>query len=276
MKLNLSALFFLSFLTISSHVFADNVIFMSSQKPEDIKNIKKYLPQVQIDMRYYGHHNFVGRPIAGYKTPLCLLTKKAINALEAVEHELLLMGLTLKVYDCYRPQQAVNDFINWAKDVNDNTMKAEFFPTVNKQNLLQEGYISYKSAHSRGSTLDVTIVPIDSVLPQYEPNQKLVACTEIVGKRFPDNSLDFGTGFDCFSVVSHVQYIALNEQIKANRLLLSTLMQQAGFVGIETEWWHFTLKNEPYPNTYFNFPIEETQQNRYKSDVSVSYTNKSL
>ncbi len=276
MKLNLKKSFITLYVLLCCQtVFAENIVFMSTQKPDDIKDIKKYLPQVQVDMRYYGEHNFVGRPISGYKAPICLLTMRAINALEKVEHELLLMGLTLKVYDCYRPQQAVGDFASWAKDIKDNKMKDEFFPNVDKQNLFKDGYIAYKSAHSRGSTLDVTIVPVDSVIPAYKPGQKLISCTDRIETRFSDNSLDFGTGFDCFSLISHPQYIALSEQVKANRLLLMTLMQHAGFVGIEQEWWHFTLKNEPYPNTYFNFPIEDPQQNKYKSDISVSYSNKS-
>lgn len=250
---------------------ADNVIFMSSQRPEDFKNIQGYLPQIQTDIRYYSEHNFVGRPIAGYKAPVCLLTLKAINALEKVEHELLLRGLTLKVYDCYRPQQAVNDFATWAKNIKDNKMKEEFYPVVDKQNLFKEGYIAYKSGHSRGSTLDVTIVPLDSVIPPYVKGQALVSCTSEYSKRFPENSLDFGTGFDCFSLMSHPSFIALGEQARANRLLLTTLMQNAGFVGLETEWWHFTLKNEPYSNTYFNFPIESEIKGKYKSESVTSY-----
>ncbi|MBY0378901.1 MAG: M15 family metallopeptidase [Burkholderiales bacterium] len=224
-------------------------------RPTNFVNIKKIIPQIELDMRYYTAHNFVGRRIVGYKAPVCLLTLPAAMALKTVENKLLPFGMTLKVYDCYRPQMAVNDFANWATQINNISMRKEFYPTVDKKNLFKDGYILYRSGHTRGSTMDLTIVPLNSKIPIYNPNVKQIACTAPQDQRTPDNSLDFGTGYDCFSEASHPDYQQLTSQQKANRLLLQTLMKQAGFKGLDTEWWHFTLINELYPDTYFNFPV---------------------
>lgn len=233
---------------------ADDIKVLDN-RPADIINVKTIIPQLQVDMRYYGIHNFIGRRVVGYEASNCLLTKKAATALKAVENKLLPMRLTLKVYDCYRPQIAVDDFITWANDVNNAKMQAEFYPTVDKHDLFKDGYVARKSAHSRGSTMDLTIVSLDSDIPSYNPITPLVSCTLPKNKRFPDNSLDFGSGFDCFSNVSHPDYLGVNPQARSNRVLLKVLMEDAGFTGLATEWWHFTLKNEPYPKTYFNFPV---------------------
>ncbi|MFN8770462.1 MAG: M15 family metallopeptidase [Neisseriaceae bacterium] len=226
------------------------------KRPDNFVNVKEVIPQMQMDIRYYTNHNFVGRRINGYLAPVCLLTKQSANALKVVEDKLLAMGLTLKAYDCYRPQRAVDDFVNWAKQLNNTTMKAEFYPTVDKNDLFKDGYIASPSSHSRGSTLDLTIVPVTSLTPLFAKGSKLVSCTAPYNKRFPDNGLDFGTGFDCFSPVAHPDYQDISAQAKANRLLLQSLMKQAGFKPLDTEWWHFTLVNEPYPNTYFDFPVQ--------------------
>ncbi|RTK97233.1 MAG: hypothetical protein EKK64_01960 [Neisseriaceae bacterium] len=136
-------------------------------------------------------------------------------------------------------------------------MQTVFYPTVAKENLFKEDYIAYKSGHSRGSTVDLTIVPLDSKIPSINPNKKYAECATDAKNRAPDNSLDFGTGFDCFSPIAHPEYQNVSPQVKANRLLLATLMQEAGFKAIDSEWWHFTLKNEPYPDTYFDFPVNK-------------------
>lgn len=128
-------------------------------------------------MRYFSSHNFIGRPIKGYNAPVCLLTRPAANAVKQVADRLRPFGLTLKIYDCYRPQSAVNDFIAWAKDPSQNQMKNEFYPQVEKKRLFEEGYLAARSGHSRGSTLDLTIVPLDSKIPIYHPGRPLVNCT---------------------------------------------------------------------------------------------------
>lgn len=246
---------------VCSVCFADNLIeskqVVVQTKPNDFVNVATVIPEAQFDMRYYGAHNFVGKRIDGYEKPICLLTKNTALQLKQVEDKLLPMGLTLKLYDCYRPQRAVNHFAKWATEINDTKMKTEFYPTVDKRNLFKEDYIAYKSGHSRGSTMDLTIVPVGSKIPHVGSSKKYASCTSAIDKRSPDNSLDFGTGFDCFSPVAHPSYQEVLPQAKANRLLLSTLMKDAGFRAIDSEWWHFTLINEPYPDTYFNFSVDD-------------------
>ncbi|EAB9925697.1 D-alanyl-D-alanine dipeptidase [Salmonella enterica subsp. enterica] len=227
------------------------------QQPKDVVDITTVAPDVQVDMRYFTSHNFIGRSIKGYNAPVCLLTRPAANAVKQVADRLHPFGLTLKIYDCYRPQSAVNDFIAWAKDPSQNQMKNEFYPQVEKNRLFEEGYLVAKSSHSRGSTLDLTIVPLDSKIPIYHPGRPLVNCTASAAQRSPDNSLDFGTGFDCFSPLSHPDNVMLTAQQRANRLLLQTLMRDAGFTPLDTEWWHFSLIHEPYPNTWFDFPVKQ-------------------
>ncbi|MCL9781582.1 M15 family metallopeptidase [Vibrio sp. S4M6] len=227
-----------------------------STPPETFVEVKKMIPDMQLDIRYDTAYNFVGQKINGYLSPVCLLTKQAAEALKNVEAQLVPMGLTLKAYDCYRPQRAVNNFIEWASNVEDTKMKQAFYPNVDKTALFAEGYIAERSGHSRGSTIDLTIVPLNSQVPNLSKVSLQDSCILEKNKRAPDNSLDFGSGYDCFSPVSHPDYANISAQAKANRLLLRTLMMEAGFMPLDTEWWHFTLADEPYPNTYFNFPVD--------------------
>ncbi|HET7329273.1 M15 family metallopeptidase [Dyella sp.] len=225
------------------------------RRPQDIVDLSRVIPTMQFDIRYFSNHNFVGRRIHGYDEPACLLTEGAASALKNVEAKLLPLGLTLKAYDCYRPQSAVDDFVHWAADPHATKMKAEFYVSVPKDRLFDEGYIAAHSGHSRGSTIDLTIVPLGSSISHVDDQTKLADCTAPAAARVPDNSLDFGTGYDCFNEASHPSFQNITAQAKANRLLLQSLMVDAGFVPLDTEWWHFTLKNEPYPSTYFNFPV---------------------
>ncbi len=209
------------------------------------------------EMRYRGDHNFIGRPVMGYESPKCILTKETALALKAVQDELKNYSMSLKVYDCYRPQRAVNHFVEWAKDLNDDHMKKEFYPKVEKAHLFKDGYISEKSGHSRGSTVDLTLVPLP--VPKqddYRNGMKLVQCDSPVEKRFKDNSLDFGTGYDCFDPLSHTANPSIGSHQKRNRLLLKSIMEKNGFKNLDVEWWHYTLRNEPFPNTYFDFLVK--------------------
>jgi zinc D-Ala-D-Ala dipeptidase len=211
---------------------------------------------IQQDIRYATPHNFVGRPIAGYREPLCILTRTAADALHRVQMAARARGYGLKTYDCYRPQRAVDEFVDWAKHLDDQTMKAEFYPTVPKADLFADGYIGAPTAHSRGSTLDLTLVALP-VRPQrgYVPGEPLRPCTAPVGQRFPDNSVDMGTGFDCFDPLAHTLDPHITGPARANRLLLKDLMAGAGFVNYPNEWWHYSLADAPYPHTYFDFPV---------------------
>lgn len=246
---------FITLIAVITFTTAQDILNVKN-RPADFVDIKEVIPQVQTDMRYFSKHNFVGEKIPGYKKPVCLLTKHAANALKTVVEQLVPMGLTLKVYDCYRPQIAVDAFKRWALQLHDIRMRTEFYPHVDKQNLFKDGYIAANSGHSRGSTVDLTIVPLNSKIPPYMPKVRQVSCLSSQNMRAPDNSLDFGTGYDCFSPAAHPDYQNLSTQSKANRILLQILMKQAGFKPLDTEWWHFTLIDEPYPTTYFDFPVE--------------------
>ncbi|MQA89987.1 MAG: D-alanyl-D-alanine dipeptidase, partial [Gemmatimonas sp.] len=211
---------------------------------------------IVVEARYYGSHNFIGRQIAGYDAPLCLLTHEAATALARVQAELRPFGVGLKTYDCYRPQRAVDDFAAWASDTADTTMKAEFYPAVEKRNLFRDGYIAERSGHSRGSTVDLTIVPLPAPAQrEYQEGEPLVDCRRPVGERFPDNSLDMGTGYDCFDPLSHTANPGIGPKARRNRLLLKAVMERHGFSNYAQEWWHFTLADEPHPETYFDLPV---------------------
>jgi D-alanyl-D-alanine dipeptidase len=228
-----------------------------SSMPEGFVDVKEVIPSIQLDIRYFGSHNFIGERIDGYNAPKCLLTREAAAALTKVQKELEALSLSLKVYDCYRPQQAADHFVRWAKDIKDTRTKEEFYPTVEKRDLFKQVYVDTRSGHSRGSAVDITIVPVP--VPEqavYQPGEKLCACYLPVEKRFKDNSLDMGTGFDCFHKFSHTANREVGREQHNNRLLLNRLMEKHGFRNYEKEWWHFTLKDEPFPETYFDFVIE--------------------
>lgn len=167
--------------------------------PEDFVSLGSVDPTIIQEMRYFTPHNFVGERIDGYRQPICILTRPAAEALHKAQVTLLHEGYTLKVYDCYRPQRAVDHFVRWAEDLDDQAMKTEFYPQVDKTRLFEDGYIAEKSGHSRGSTMDLTIVrlPAKPTRP-YVPGEPLVPCYAPRAERFPDNSVDMGTGFDCF------------------------------------------------------------------------------
>jgi zinc D-Ala-D-Ala dipeptidase len=230
----------------------------TSQKMlKEFIDLKELVPAVALDIRYATAHNFVGVPIDGYSAPKCLITRKAAEALARVQDDLKSFFFALKIYDCYRPQRAVTHFVRWAADINDTKMKKEFYPTVDKKNLFKDGYIAERSGHSRGSTVDVTIVPLP-VPPneEYTPGQKLAECFLPPKKRFPDSSIDMGTGYDCFHELAHPENQKVKPQQRAARLLLKTVMERQGFKYYDKEWWHFTLKDEPFPDAYFDFPVE--------------------
>lgn len=228
-----------------------------SRMPDSFEDVKARIPSILLDMRYYGPHNFIGERIEGYNAPKCLLTKEAAAALAMVQKELEAQSLSLKVYDCYRPQRAVDHFVRWAQDMNDTKTKKEFYPTIKKRDLLRKAYIGAISSHSRGSSVDLTIVPLPaSEEPTYHPGDALYECYLPAGKRFQDNSLDMGTGFDCFHERSHTTNRKPGEKYMRNRLLLENIMEKHGFKGYAREWWHYTLRREPFPKTYFDFAVE--------------------
>jgi zinc D-Ala-D-Ala dipeptidase len=204
--------------------------------PEGFVYVENVIPDIQVELRYFTNENFLGRRAYGYLAPRCILTNKATEALQEVQEELKRFGMGLKIYDAYRPQGAVDDFVRWGKDLSDIKMKLEYYPKVQKKDLFKEGYIAEKSSHSRGSTVDLTIVCLD--------------------KQSELSELDMGTPFDLFGAESWPDSPLVSSVQRAHRMLLQVLMSRHGFEPYPKEWWHFTLKNEPFPNTYFNFPVQ--------------------
>lgn len=227
------------------------------------------------EIRYYSNHNFMGRRVEGYNVPECVLTNEAASALSAVQRDALNLGYSLKVYDCYRPQRSVDEFVWWSQNDYDLLMKQENYPDLSKLDLFPD-YIATKSGHTRGSTTDLTIVPLlqpyvagTSLFveeqPVYFPGQPLVSCYaplfsasgDKTSLRFADNSLDMGTGFDCLSPWANTNTEEnITDVQRENRALLVGLMAQHGFKNYAGEWWHYTLNSEPFNDRYFDFPIQ--------------------
>ncbi|MEU3253933.1 M15 family metallopeptidase [Streptomyces sp. NPDC006997] len=224
--------------------------------PDDFVALRAVDRTIIEEMRYFTPHNFVGERVDGYQQSLCILTRPAAQALHQAQKQLLRQGYALKVYDCYRPQRAVDHFVRWAEDLDDQAMKDEFYPDVDKTRLFADGYIAEKSGHSRGSTVDLTLVrlPARPTRP-YVPGEPLVPCYAPQSERFPDNSVDMGTGYDCFDTRSHTLDPRIQGQQRAHRLLLKTTLEDLGFVNLAEEWWHFTYRPESYPAIYFDFPV---------------------
>jgi zinc D-Ala-D-Ala dipeptidase len=201
-------------------------------RPAEFVRLSDADPSVRHEIRYFGSDNFVGSPIDGYTKPSCWLTQPAAHALSAVQKALVKEGLSLKVFDCYRPQRAVDHFVRWAKDLSDLKQKARYFPKVEKSRLFADGYIASRSGHSRGSTLDLTLVDKKG------------------------RELDMGTPYDFFDPASHTLHPSVTGRARANRLRLVEAMKAAGFRNYEKEWWHYTLEPELFPETQFDFPID--------------------
>lgn len=201
--------------------------------PESFVELQAFIPGIQLELRYFSDNNFVGQVIDGYHSEKVYMTKEAATALSRVQGELSRFGLSLKVFDAYRPQRAVDHFVRWAEDLNDKKMKALYYPTVAKEDLFSDGYIAERSGHSRGSTIDLTI--IDSV---------------------SGVELEMGTPWDFFDPSSWPGNLDLPAPTRANRNLLNSVMARHGFQALPEEWWHFTLENEPFPDTYFDFPVQ--------------------
>ena len=210
----------------------------------DFVNITDVVPDAILEIRYFGTYNFVGERIDGYLQPVALLTKRAADSLKAVSDDVKAQGYRLKIYDAYRPQMAVDNFVRWAADVPDTLMKQYFYPDLDKSVLFPRGYIAEKSGHTRGSTVDLTLFDMAT-----------------------EKDVDMGGTFDWFGVESHPDFggdpttfdytegSEITSEQFANRMILRAAMLRHGFKPLDSEWWHFTLSDEPYPDTYFTFPV---------------------
>ncbi|MBQ1398052.1 MAG: M15 family metallopeptidase [Clostridia bacterium] len=200
--------------------------------PSGFVVLADYVPHIVQEIRYYSTYNFIGERIDGYEEPCALLTKEAARALKSVSNEMIVRGYRLKVFDAYRPARAVKHFVLWGIEDQDVRMKPYFYPELQKQELFARGYIASQSGHSRGSSVDLTLLDMST------------------GKE-----VDMGSPFDYFSEASHPDYKGITQEQYDNRMMLQRVMVRGGFVPIDCEWWHFTLNNEPYPDTYFDFPV---------------------
>jgi zinc D-Ala-D-Ala dipeptidase len=244
-------------LVVAALVIASPQAAAQPSAPPDFVSLADVDSTVLMDIRYATPHNFTGDPVDGYLAPMCILTRPAAEALHRAQQAFLEQGFTLKVYDCFRPQRAVNDFVAWAKDLADQRMKAEFYPRVDKTQLFADGYIADQSGHTRGSTMDLTVVPLPAQETRpYVPGEPLFDCTAPQPLRFADNTIDMGTGYDCFDTLAHTLEPRIQGDQLKNRLFLKEGLEEQGLVNYENEWWHFTFKPETYPDTYFDFPVD--------------------
>lgn len=203
-----------------------------SRDPSGFVILSEAVPDVILEVRYFTTYNFIGDRIDGYEEPLAFLTREAAEALKKASDLLVSRGYRIKVYDAYRPQAAVSHFVRWAEDEADVRMKEYFYPKLSKDQLFPLGYIAEHSGHSRGSTVDVTLFDMDKV-----------------------DDVDMGGRYDLFDELSHPSYRGITEEQYRNRIILREAMLSCGFKPLEEEWWHFTLEDEPYPDTYFDFPV---------------------
>ncbi|MCM8570655.1 M15 family metallopeptidase [Gramella jeungdoensis] len=220
---------FLFFTLIAFNAF----LSQTDTLPDGFVYIDAEIPGVVYEIRYAGSNNFIGKPVKGYKREQAILSEPAAKALAKVQKELISKDYMLKIFDAYRPQTAVNHFIEWAREPGDTLNKQQFYPDVSKKNLFELGYIASRSGHSRGSTVDLTIIHAET-------------CEEV----------DMGSTYDFFGEISHHNSIKITEEQKRNRELLKNIMSKYGFRAYPEEWWHYTYRMEPYPDTYFDFPVE--------------------
>ena len=203
-----------------------------TMNPSAFVLLADYVPAIIQEIRYYSTYNFIGDRIDGYEEPCAILTMEAARALKSVSSEMNVMGYRLKVFDAYRPAAAVKNFVLWGLEDTDIRMKPFFYPDLDREELFMRGYIASRSSHSRGSTVDLTLFDMRT------------------GKE-----LDMGSPFDYFSEVSHPDYTGITKEQYDNRMLLRNAMLRNGFEPFDCEWWHFTLRDEPFPDTYFEFPV---------------------
>ncbi|MBQ4487230.1 MAG: M15 family metallopeptidase [Oscillospiraceae bacterium] len=207
-------------------------VVSETMDPSGFVVLSDLVPSVIQEIRYHSSYNFIGDRIDGYEEPVALITREAARALKTVSNELMVQGYRIKVFDAYRPVSAVKHFMMWGIEDTDIRMKQYFYPGLEKQELFAKGYIAKQSSHSRGSTVDLTLLDMKT------------------GKE-----VDMGSPFDMFGEISHPDYKGITEEQYLNRMLLQGVMVRNGFETLDCEWWHFTLKDEPYPETYFEFPV---------------------
>ena len=210
-----------------------------TKDPSGFVLLSDLVPQAIQEIRYFSTYNFIGERIDGYEEPCAIITAEAARALKSASNEMNVLGYRFKIFDAYRPAAAVKQFVFWALEDNDVRMKPYFYPDIAKEDTIQLGYIATKSSHSRGSTVDLTLLDMQT------------------GKE-----VDMGTPFDFFGELSHPDNRDVTDEQYRNRMMLQRVMVRNGFVPYECEWWHFTLEDEPFPDTYFSFPVSSSYLKR--------------
>ena len=223
----------LALFAVITSVLAEKESDLKKAIPDGFVDVQEFIPEIHADLRYCTEQNFVGKRIDCYIAPRVILTREAAESLARAQADLKPFGLGLKIFDAYRPQRSVDHFMRWAKDLDDTATKARYYPNVAKETLILQGYIATRSSHTRGSTVDLTIVTLSG-----------------------GENLDMGSRFDYFDPSSLTKDRRSSPQTRANRMLLLNLMQKHGFKSYPREWWHFTLRDEPFPDTYFDFPVQ--------------------
>jgi D-alanyl-D-alanine dipeptidase len=228
---------------------------LAAELPKDFVYLKDIEPTIIENLRYFSNENFMGRKIDGYKANRVILTSEAAIALVKIQQELLKNGYSLVIYDAYRPQLAVDFFMKWSKDSNDQVAKEKYYPDINKADVFKLGYVAEKSGHSRGSTVDLSIIRIGDSLKPITFQKRQLKNGSII-PFLDDGSVDMSSSFDLFGEASHHDSNLIETEFLARRNYLRGIMKKNGFNDYPEEWWHYTLKNEPFPDTYFDFVVE--------------------
>jgi len=225
--------------------------------PIEFVDVQHLAPSIQLEMRYASNDNFVGERIEGYEASVCYLAQPAAEALAALQQSVSADGFSLIMFDCYRPQRAVDHFVRWSLDLGQTT-KNDYYPRIDKSALFDQGYIAHRSGHTRGSTIDAGLIrrlEAGEGSPQRNQAVRPLVCQAHSEQSRARGHVDFGSDYDCFDELSHTNSTLVSEAARANRAYLVKKMSEFGFVNYEKEWWHFTFQPEQFPNTYFDFPI---------------------
>ena len=216
-------------------------------------------PTILVSLRYYTNENFVGKPVYGYEKKVVIMTQQAAQALQKVQKQVKKDGYCLVVYDAYRPQRAVNHFVQWGENKEDTSKEQHYYPRVAKDEVFTEGYVAKRSGHSRGSTVDLTLIKDGEAVHEIQEQERQL-CDGFTIKFLDDGTIDMGSSFDLFDKASHTCNNLIAEEFQQRRNYLKSVMEQHGFINYDCEWWHYSLKNEPFPadqdDSYFDFPIE--------------------
>jgi D-alanyl-D-alanine dipeptidase len=251
---------FLLTLVVSYFVTITSCFAMSEEaRGRNFVYLHEIDPTILVSLRYHSDENFVGKPVDGYKKSVVILTRQAAEALKKVHDTVKKDGYRLVVYDAYRPQQAVNHFMRWGEKVEDQSTRSHYYPRVNKADVFELGYVAKRSGHSRGSTVDLTLIKDGQELHEIQEKNRVLLDGYTI-TFLDDGTVDMGSSFDLFDKASHFENDLIEERFKALRTYLKAVMEAHGFKNYSEEWWHFTLKNEPFPadrdDSYFNFTIE--------------------